>query len=288
MAPKRSRDAFDDRRRAAPNLARRGSFRRLQLEGRVMRNGLIRGWAALLGVGLFAFAHAACSDEIKVIASAAVKETYLELVPQFEKATGHKVVTIWSGTADMMKRLQGGETVDLVIIGSNSLDELVKLGKIVPGSRVDFVKSGVGVAVRAGARKPDISSGDAVKQALLSASSIGYSSGPSGVYLDGLFQRMGIADQLKPKLKRPPSGASVGEMLSRGEAEIGFQQVSELIHVSGIDYLGPLPPDVQQITVFSSGIHAGAAKPDAAKALASFLSSPAAAPVIKKNGMEPG
>ena len=253
-----------------------------------MRNGLIGQLAAAFVVGSIAFAQTAHADEIKVMASGAVKETYLELVPQFEQATGHKVVTIWSGTADMMKRLKDGETVDLVIIGSNSLDELVKLGKIEPGSRVDFVKSGVGVAVRAGARKPDISSGDAVKQALLSASSIGYSSGPSGVYLDGLFQRMGIADQLKSKLKRPPSGASVGEMVSRGEAEIGFQQVSELIHVSGIDYLGPLPPDIQQITVFSSGVHTGATKPDAARALVRLLTSPSAATVIKKNGMQPG
>jgi molybdate transport system substrate-binding protein len=253
-----------------------------------MRSGLIGAIAAVLGVGLTALAPTARSDEIKVMASAAVKETYLELVPQFESASGHKAVTIWSGTADMMKRLKGGETVDLVIIGANSLDELIKLGKIEPGSRVDFVKSGVGVAVRAGARKPDISSGDAVKQALLSASSIGYSSGPSGVYLDGLFQRMGIADQLKSKLKQPPSGGSVGEMVARGEVEIGFQQVSELIHLSGIDFLGPLPPDIQQITVFSSGIHTGATMPDAAKALVRFLTSPSAAMVIKKNGMEPG
>jgi molybdate transport system substrate-binding protein len=253
-----------------------------------MRNGLIGGLAAVLGVGLFAFAQTARSDEIKVMASAAVKETYLELVPQFEKATGHNVVTIWSGTADMMKRLKGGETVDLVIIGSNSLDELIKLGKIEPGSRVDFVKSGVGVAVRAGARKLDISSGDAVKLALLSASSIGYSSGPSGVYLDGLFQRMGIADQLRSKLKQPPSGGSVGEMVARGEVEIGFQQVSELIHLRGIDFLGPLPPDIQQITIFSSGIHTGATKPEAAKTLVKFLTSPSAAMVIRINGMEPG
>jgi molybdate transport system substrate-binding protein len=253
-----------------------------------MNNGLIGGLAAVLGLGLFAFAQIARADEIKVMASGAVKETYIELVPQFEKMTGNNVVTIWSGTADMMKRLNGGETVDLVIIGTNSLDELIKLGKIEPGSRVDFVKSGVGVAVRAGARKPDISSGDAVKQALLSASSIGYSSGPSGVYLDGLFQRMGIADQLKSKLKQPPSGGSVGEMVARGDVEIGFQQVSELIHVSGIDFLGPLPPDIQQITVFSSGIHTAATKPDAAKALVRFLTSPSSAIVIKKNGLEPG
>ena len=253
-----------------------------------MRNGLTGGLAAVLGVGLFAFAQTARSDEIKVMASGAVKETYLELVPQFEKASGHRVVTIWPGTAEMMKRLKAGDSVDLVIIGTDSLDELIKLGKIEPGSRVDFARSGVGVAVRAGARKPDISSGDAVKLALLSAGSIGYSSGPSGVYLDSLFQRMGITDQLKSKLKRPPPGALVGEMVARGEVEIGFQQVSELIHVSGIDFLGPLPPDIQHITIFSSGIHKGATKPDAAKALVKFLTSPSAAMVIKKNGMEPG
>jgi molybdate transport system substrate-binding protein len=243
---------------------------------------------AILGVGLMALAQTAPADEIKVMATAAAKETYLELVPQFEKATGHKVVTIWSGTADMMKRLQGAETVDLVMIGSNSLEELIKLGKIEPGSRVDFVKSGVGVAVRAGARKPDISSAEAVKSTLLSAASIGYSSGPSGVYLDSLFQRMGIAEQLKPKLKQPPPGASVGEMVAQGGAEIGFQQVSELIHVPGIDFLGPLPPDIQHVTIFSIGIHTGATNPEAAKALVKFLTAPEAAAIVRKNGMEPG
>jgi molybdate transport system substrate-binding protein len=253
-----------------------------------MKHRLIGTIAVALGFGLLALPRIALSDEIRVMAPNAVRETYLELVPQFEKASGHKVVTTWSGTADLMKRLKGGESADLVIIGTDSLDELIKLGKIQPGSRVDFVKSGVGVAVRAGAPRPDISSGDGVKRALLSASSIGYSTGPSGVYLDGLFQRMGIADQLKPKLKRPPSGASVGEMVARGDVEIGFQQVSELIHVGGIDFLGPLPPDVQQITIYTSGIHADATKPDAAKALARYLSSPAAAAVIRKNGMEPG
>jgi molybdate transport system substrate-binding protein len=168
------------------------------------------------------------------------------------------------------------------------LPELTQLGKIVPGSRVDLVKSGVGVAVRAGAPKPDVSSADALKRALLSAKSIGYSTGPSGVYVAGLFQRMGIADEMKPKAKQPPSGASVGEMIARGEVEIGFQQISELVHVAGIDFLGPLSPDIQQITVFSSGVHAGAKAPGAAKALVKFLTSPAAVPIIKKNGLEPG
>jgi molybdate transport system substrate-binding protein len=222
------------------------------------------------------------------LASNALKEAYLELVPGFEKATEHKVATTWAGTNDIKKRMAAGETYDLVIMAGPALDELIKQGKIVPGSRVDLAKSGVGVAVRAGSPKPDISSGDALKRALLAAKSIGYSSGPSGVYMEGLFQRMGIADEIKPKLKQTQPGNPVGEVIARGEAEIGFQQVSELLPVAGIDFIGPLPPDVQHTTVFSGGIHTGAKQPDAAKALVKFITAPAAASVIKKKGMEPG
>ncbi len=225
-------------------------------------------------------------SEIKVMASAAFKEAYLELVPEFERSTGHKVVTIWVPSVQMMNRLKGGETVDLVIMSAASLDELIKCGMIAPGNRFDLAKSGVGVAVKAGAAKPDISSGEALKHAVLAAQSIVYSTGPSGIYLAGLFQRMGIADQIRHKIKQvqgEPAGASV----ARGEAEIGFQQVSELLPVPGIDILGPLPADVQQITVFSAGLHVGAKAPDAARALVKFLTAPAAAPVIRKKGMEP-
>ena len=226
--------------------------------------------------------------DINVLASNALKEAYLELVPGFEKATEHKVATTWAGTNDIKKRMAAGETYDLVIMAGPALDELVKQGKIVPGSRVDLAKSGVGVAVRAGAPKPDISSGDALKRALLAAKSIAYSSGPSGVYMEGLFRRLGIADEIKPKLKQTQPGNPVGEVIARGEAEIGFQQVSELLPIAGIDYIGPLPPDIQHITVFSGGIHTGAKQPDAAKALVKFITAPAAASVIKKKGMEPG
>ena len=226
--------------------------------------------------------------DINVLASNALKEAYLELVPGFEKATEHKVATTWAGTNDIKKRMAAGETYDLVIMAGPALDELIKQGKIVPGSRVDLAKSGVGVAVRAGAPKPDISSGDALKRALLAAKSIAYSSGPSGVYMEGLFRRLGIADEIKPKLKQTQPGNPVGEVIARGEAEIGFQQVSELLPIAGIDYIGPLPPDIQHITVFSGGIHTGAKQPDAAKALVKFITAPAAVPVIKKKGMEPG
>jgi molybdate transport system substrate-binding protein len=257
-------------------------------EGNVMTRSLRAGATVAAGVVTLVLAAMVHSAEIKVIASAAVKESYQELVPEFEKVSDHKVVTLWSGTADIMKRVKAGETADLIILGSNSIDELISLGKIVPGSRVDLMKSAIGVAVRAGTQRPDISSGEALKQTLLSAKSIAYSTGPSGVYLDSLFQRMGIANELKPKLKQPPSGGSIAEMIVRGEAEIGFQQVSELVHATGIDYLGPLSPDVQQITVFSSGISISAKEPVAAKALVMHLRSPAAAPIITKNGMEPG
>jgi molybdate transport system substrate-binding protein len=253
-----------------------------------MRTYLVAGAAVAAGVLTLLLAGRAHAAEIRVIASAAIRDTYQELVPEFEKTSNDKVVTLWSGTADIMKRVKAGETADVVILGSNSIDELIGLEKIVPGSRVDLMKSGVGVAVRAGTQRPDISSGEALKRTLLAAKSIAYSTGPSGVYLDGLFQRMGIANELKAKLKQPPSGGSVAEMVARGEAEIGFQQVSELIHAPGIDYVGPLSPDVQQVTVFSSGIFISAKEPAAAKALVKHLSSAAAAPVIQKNGMDPG
>ena len=225
--------------------------------------------------------------EIKVLSTQATEEAYRELVPQFEKASGHKVATTFTGTLGAMKRLADGETYDLLIMSSSSIDELIKSGKIVRGSRVDFAKSGVGVAVRKGAPKPDISSTEALKKTLLAAKSIGYSTGPSGNYIVSLFEKMGIGDQVKPKLKRTPTGVFVGSIIASGDVEIGFQQVSELMHFAGIDYLGPLPADVQYITIFSSGVQAGAKQEDAAKALVKFITAPAAAAVIKKHGLEP-
>jgi molybdate transport system substrate-binding protein len=226
------------------------------------------------------------TTEIKVMASAAFKEAYLELVPEFERATAHKVVTLWVPGIDIMRRLAGGETVDLVIMAAGSIDELIKLGTLAAGSRVDLAKSGVGAAVRAGAPKPDISSGEALKRALRAAKSIAYSTGPSGVYIVGLFQRMGIAEELKPRIKQV-KGEPVGAVVARGDAEIGFQQMSELLPVAGIDLLGPLSADIQQITTFAAGLHVGAQEPAAATALIRFLTAPAAVPVIRKKGMEP-
>jgi len=224
--------------------------------------------------------------EITVLSSGAVREIVTELLPQFESSSGHKVAVTWSGTAKIKTQIGGGETYDLVIVGAPVIDDFIKAGKVRPGSRVDLVRSGVGVAVKAGAPKPDISSAAAVKNALLAAKSVAYSTGPSGVYVQKLFEKLGIAEQMKAKAKQTISGTRVGEYLARGEAELGFQQIAELIHEKGIEYLGPLPPEIQNITVFSSGIHSGAKQPDAAKAFQAFLAAPASAAVVKKNGME--
>ena len=240
--------------------------------------------AALCAVLLSTVAHA---SEIKVLSTQAVEGAYRELVPLFEKASGHKVTTIITGTLDAQKRIASGEVYDLIIMAGPAIDDLIKGGKVAPGTRVDLASSGVGVAVRAGAPKPHIGSTDALKKTLLSARSIGYSSGPSGVYLAGLFRTLGIADQLKPKLKQTPTGVFVGSIIASGEVEIGFQQVSELAHYPGIDYVGPLPVDIQLVTVFSSGMHRQAVSVDAANAWVAFLTSPAAAAVFRSKSMEP-
>jgi molybdate transport system substrate-binding protein len=229
---------------------------------------------------------AAGAAEIKVIASNAVRAPYGELVPVFEKNTGHKVTVDWGGTVDIAKRVGGGEIADIVIIPAARIDEFVTQGRLV--SRVDLARSGVGVAVRAGAPRPDISSAAALRNALLAAKSIVLSSGPSSLYLPTMFQKMGIADELKPKIIQIGPGLPVGETIARGEGEIGFTQMSELMSVKGIDYLGPLPAEVQFITVFSAGLHAAAPAPDAAGALLRFLTAPEAAPVLRSHGMEPG
>jgi molybdate transport system substrate-binding protein len=224
--------------------------------------------------------------EIKVLSSIATKEAYLELVPQFESASGHKVSTTWAGTTAIMQRMAAGERYDLIVISGTELDQLTKQGTIVAGSRVDLAKSGIGIAVRAGAVRPDVSSSAALKQALLAAKTVGYTSGPSGVYMAGLIEKMGIAAEVGPKHRGVPSGGTIGTIVANGGAEIGFQQVSELVHVPGIDYIGPLPPGVQCVTVFSCGLQAGAPQPDAAKALVAFLTTPTAKAVMTKHGLE--
>ncbi|MDP2356574.1 MAG: substrate-binding domain-containing protein [Beijerinckiaceae bacterium] len=231
--------------------------------------------------------HVVQAAEVRMLAAGAVKETFLELVPQFESTTGNKVVATWTGSADIRKRIGAGEAFDLIIVGAPDIDAFVKDGKVMPGSRVDIARSGVGVAVKAGSPRPDISSSEALKKTLLSARAVVYSTGPSGVYIQRLFDRLGIADQMKDKSKQTAPGMRVAQYLANGEAELGFQQVSELVHEAGIDFLGPLPAEIQNVTVYSSGISIGSNASESAKALQALLSGPVAAPVFKKNGMDP-
>jgi molybdate transport system substrate-binding protein len=226
--------------------------------------------------------------EIKLLASTAIKEAYLELIPQFEATTGHKVTAAWSSTPDIQKRVSAGEAADVIVLGNSGTEELIKQSKLDLSSRTIFAKSGIGVAVRAGAPRPDISSAEAVKKAVVAAKSVAYSAGASGIYLAGMFDRLGISEQVNSKKAMVRSGEPVGEVVARGDAEIGFQQVSELIHVNGIDYLGPLPAEIQHITVFSGGIHTATKEAEAATALLKFLTAPHAGTMLKKNGLEPG
>jgi molybdenum ABC transporter molybdate-binding protein len=234
---------------------------------------------------------AATGGEIRVMTSGAFTAAYLELAPEFERATGHKVITaatsIGTGSDSIPSRLQRGEPVDVVIVADAALDDLIKAGWVTAGGRAALARSGIGVAVRTGAPKPDISTVAALKRTLLQAKSIAYSSSVSGLYLSTeLFQRLGIASQIEPKCRRIER-ERVGAVVARGEAEIGFQQISELLPIQGIQYVGPLPAAVQRLTVFSAGVAANSKDSDGARALIRFLASPDAAAEIAKSGLEP-
>jgi molybdate transport system substrate-binding protein len=231
------------------------------------------------------------ADEIKVVTSGGFTAAYLELVPKYESKTHNKLVTEFGpsmGTTHnaIPIRLERGESIDVVIMASSALDDLIKQGKVRAGSRVDLVQSLIGMAVKAGAPRPDISTVEALKHTLLSAKSIAYSDSASGVYLSTeLFPKLGIADQIKAKCGKIEADP-VGGVVATGEFEIGFQQISELRPVKGIDIVGPLPPGAQKVTVFAAGIPATATHPEAAKALIEWLASPVAYAAIKRSGLE--
>ena len=251
------------------------------------------GVAALsLVCALVCAAAAARADEIKVVTSGGFTAAYLELVPRYESATHNNLVTEFGpsmGTTHnaIPIRLERGEAIDVVIMAGPALDDLIKQGKVRADSRVDLVKSYIGMAVKAGAPRPDISTVDALKKTLLAAKSIAYSDSASGVYLSTeLFPKLGIADQIKNKSKKIEADP-VGGVVATGEFEIGFQQISELRPVKGIDIVGPLPPGAQRVTIFAAGIPTTATHPEAAKALIEWLASPVAYAAIKKSGLEP-
>ena len=256
---------------------------------------LISAYFRSLALGLagaLLLAGAAGAAEVQVMISGGLTAAYKALVPEFERLSGNKVLTAYGpsmGTTvnAIPVRLERGEGADVLIMVGYALGDLVKQGKVIADSRVDLTRSLIGIAVKSGAPKPDISSAEAVKRTLLAAKSIAYSDSASGVYVSTeMFAKLGIADEMKDKARKIPA-TPVGEIVARGDAEIGFQQIAELLPVPGVDIVGPLPADLQNITVFSAGIATVSKEPEAGKALIKFLASPAARDTIVKSGMEP-
>lgn len=244
--------------------------------------------AASLGL-LVSIASAA---DIHVASSGGFAAAYRALAPGFEQQTGHKLISAWGPSMGdtplaIPNRLQRGETIDVVIMAGESLDDLIKQGKVLDDTHDVLARSRIGMAVKTGEKKPDISTLEGLKKALLAASSIAYSDSASGVFLSTvLFPRFGIAEQIKGKSRMIPA-EPVGRVVARGDAEIGFQQVSELLPIPGIDFAGLLPDEAQQVTPFSAGIVAASKQQEGAKALINYLASPAAAAQIRQTGLDP-
>jgi molybdate transport system substrate-binding protein len=229
--------------------------------------------------------------EIVVMTSGTFTAAHLELAPQFERSAMTKVSTATTsmgvGADSIPSRLKRGDAADVVIVNADALEDLVTQRLVIANSRIDLARSRIGMAVRAGARRPDISSLQALTRALLDAKSIALSSSVSGDYFTKeLFPRLGIAGQLAAKTRRS-GNERVGAMIARGEAEVGFQQMSELLPVKGIDVVGPLPPEAQRVTVFAAGVAAHSTHPDAARAYIRYLASPAASAAVARTGLEP-
>jgi len=247
------------------------------------RAGLV---AAVFGMASLSQANAA---EIKVLTAGAFKQVVVALVPGFEKQTGNKV-TVDNGTAgELKKRIEGGEAFDVAVITPAVVDELTAKGKIAPGSKVMLASVGVGVVVKEGAPKPDVSTVEAFKHALLAAKSVAYidpaSGGSSGIYIDKLLVKLGIADQIRPKAKLK-QGGHVADLIVSGEAELGLHQISEIVPVKGVVLVGPLPKEIQNTTTYAAGVSAAVKNKDAAEALIKYLSGPEAAAVLKSKGMD--
>jgi len=241
---------------------------------------------AIAGFALPLLIGQAQAAEIKVLASTAVKTALEELGPQFEKATGNKVDLTFAPAATLKTKIEEGAAFDVAILTAQVIDHLAGAGKI-DTTRTTIAHSGIGVAIQKGAAKPDISTTEAFKRALLNAKSIGFTAaGATGAYLKTLFEKLGIAEELKPKLK-PLQGAA-GEAAAAGEVELGMTQISEILPHANAELVGPLPPDVQSYTYFSAAVSAASKEADVAKAFIRFLASPAALSVINAKGMEPG
>jgi molybdate transport system substrate-binding protein len=246
---------------------------------------------AAIAVFLIAQAGLVKAAEVKVFSTIGVQAALEELAPKFERATGSKLNITWATAAILVKRVQAGETADLMVLTKQSLDALTKDNKATAGADAVFASSGMAVVVKKGAPKPDISTPDAFKQALINAKTIAYSDpaagGASGVYFAKLLERMGIADQMKAKTRHPPPSGNSANLVVAGEADLAIQQEPEVMSVAGIDMVGPLPADLNNITAYAAGIGAGSQQADAATALIRFLHSPEAQAVFKAKGLKP-
>jgi len=223
---------------------------------------------------------------LKILSSMAARDLLTELAAEYSRAHAQPLVTEAAGGLDVAKRIRAGEPADIVVLSAGVIDQLIADGRLLVASRVDLAQSGVGVAVRADAPRCDISSADGVKRAVLAAASIGYSTGPSGVYLEQLFERWGILPQIKSRILIAPPGVPVGSLVAKGDCELGFQQLSELISLPGIRVLGPLPPDIQIITTFSGAIATTCGDPAAARDVLRFMASPATNAIKLRHGLE--
>jgi molybdate transport system substrate-binding protein len=227
--------------------------------------------------------------ELKVLTTGAFKQVVVALIPEFEKATGHKVVLDNGTVGQLTKRVDDGETFDVLVLSPKGIEDYIAKGKIAKGSNAMLAKVGVGVMVKEGAPKPDIGSVEAFKQALLKAKSVGYidpaSGGSSGIYVAGLLDKLGIAEQIKPKAKLQ-KGGHVSDLVKAGEAEIGIHQTSEIVGQAGVTLIGPLPKDIQNYTTYAVGVSSGAKEAEAARAFIKVLTGPSAAAVLKAKGME--
>jgi molybdate transport system substrate-binding protein len=247
--------------------------------------------SAAVAALLLAQAAAASAAEVKVYSTIGVKGVMEELIPAFEKSSGHKLNVTWSTAALLAKRVESGEQADALILIKSNVETLLKGGKIVPGTDTLVGQSIFAVGVKAGAAKPDISTIDAFKKSLLAAKGVSYSNpasgGASGVYIAKQIERMGIAEQLKDKTKFPPSGGFSGTLITSGEADIAIQSKPELLTVPGVDVVGPLPDDMAFTVVYDAAVQTGAAQAEAAKAFVNFLKSPEAQAIFKAKGYDP-
>lgn len=223
---------------------------------------------------------------VKILTSMATREALQALADAYPDAAARPIAIENIGGVKAAERVRAGEVLDVIVLADNVIDGLIAEGKVRPG-RLDFASSGVTVCVPKGRALPNISNGEAVKQAVLAATAVCYSTGPSGVYLEKLFAQWGIADTIKSKLVVAPPGVPVGGLVAEGKADLGFQQLSELIHLSGIEIVGGLPPDIQKRTMFSAGIPVASSNPEGARAVLAYMTAPTAADLKRNNGMEP-